>query len=117
MERLTDILRENGMTVLRDLPLSAHSSFRIGGNARFAVFPKTEEQLLAALRAVRACKVAYRVIGKASNVVFSDEGFAGLVIFTGKCDAVTVQDKTVTAAAGVGVTELSRIAQSTGLAG
>jgi len=66
---------------------------------------------------VRTCGAAYRVIGKASNVVFSDEGFAGLVIFTGRCDAVTLRDKTVTAAAGIGMTELSRVAQSAGLAG
>lgn len=65
-------------------PLHNHSSFRIGGPARFALFPKTQDELTNALRAVREQKLRHIVVGNGSNLLFDDRGFDGVVIFTKK---------------------------------
>ena len=64
-------------------PLSKHSSFKIGGNAKYAVFPKSREELIAVLKGVQNCRYKYRVIGNGSNMLFDDRGFDGIIIFTG----------------------------------
>ena len=60
-------------------PLSAHTSFRIGGPAALMAFPKNEDELAALLR------VKPRILGAGTNVLAPDEGLDGLVICTKDC--------------------------------
>ena len=63
-----------------DFDLGAHTSFKAGGKARLAVFPKTIEELKTVLHALEDEK--YVVLGSGSNVLVSDKGFDGVVVFT-----------------------------------
>lgn len=62
--------------------LSRHSTFRIGGPARYAVFPSSSQELLYTVNVCKNTNTRYVVIGKASNILFDDMGFDGAVIFT-----------------------------------
>lgn len=66
-------------------PLSAHTSFRIGGPAALMAFPKNEDELAALLRAASQCDVKPRILGAGTNVLAPDEGLDGLVICTKDC--------------------------------
>ncbi len=66
-------------------PLSAHTSFRIGGPAALMAFPKNEDELAALLRAASLCGVRPRILGAGTNVLAPDEGLDGLVICTKDC--------------------------------
>ena len=66
-------------------PLSAHTSFRIGGPAALMAFPKNEDELAALLRAASHCGVKPRILGAGTNVLAPDEGLDGLVICTKDC--------------------------------
>lgn len=66
-------------------PLSAHTSFRIGGPAALMAFPKNEDELAALLRAASQCGVKPRILGAGTNVLAPDEGLDGLVICTKDC--------------------------------
>lgn len=65
-------------------PLAKHTSYRLGGPARFFV----EVFSLGALRHVIDCcqieGIPWVVIGRGSNLLVSDEGFAGVVIVLGR---------------------------------
>lgn len=63
-------------------PLHLHSSFKIGGPAKYALFPKNREELLTALSVVIKQGIPFRVIGNGSNMLFDDKGFDGAIIFT-----------------------------------
>ncbi len=63
-------------------PLYKHSSFRIGGNARYALFPKTCDELIYAVRTCKRNELEYVLVGNASNILFDDLGYSGAVIFT-----------------------------------
>lgn len=63
-------------------PLARHSTFRIGGCAKYALFPRTREELFYALGTCIQKGIRYRVVGNASNLLFDDRGFDGVIIFT-----------------------------------
>lgn len=108
---------QRGIPAKRDCPLSALSSFRIGGTARVAVFPNTREQLLAALDLIRAEKEPFEVVGNASNLLFSDDTFEGTVLFTKHLRAFEFQNDRLIASAGTPLPTLALAAMHRGLSG
>ena len=88
MDLLQRILHDGGVQTKTEYPLCAHSTFRIGGPARLALFPTDREQMLFSLRTLAAYGARYIVIGKASNVVFDDRGFDGAILFTNRYEGV-----------------------------
>ena len=97
--------------------LSQDSTFRIGGEAAVAAFPDDTDQLCSAIGFFRANGVYFTVIGKGSNVLFADEGFDGVVIFTSKLNRISADGNILTAECGVPVTYLSSAAQKNSLGG
>ena len=70
------------LTVLENEPLSRHSSFKIGGLARYAVFPENKNEMLSAIDCAKRSGIKFIVVGNGSNLLFDDDGFDGIVIFT-----------------------------------
>lgn len=68
--------------IKKDEPLSKHSTFRIGGNAKYALFPKSREELIFAVNTCIHKNKRYRIVGNASNLLFDESGFDGVIIFT-----------------------------------
>lgn len=68
-------------------PLYKHSTFRIGGNAEYAIFPKNTDELIYALNVCKNQGKRYIVVGNGSNLLFDDNGFNGVVIFTSRMDS------------------------------
>ena len=117
MEQLTKKLQTLGIEWEQNCPLSHHSSFRIGGAADLVLFPKSGDELCQALALLKENEAPILVIGNGSNVVFSDEGYRGVVVFTGKCRKIKIEDDTVCADAGVLLTSLSSAAREESLSG
>ncbi len=61
-------------------PLKNHTSFRIGGPAAVAVFPATEDELVACVRLAYEEGIAPLVLGGGTNVLAPDEGLDVVVI-------------------------------------
>ncbi|MFH0987786.1 MAG: UDP-N-acetylmuramate dehydrogenase [Parcubacteria group bacterium] len=78
---MPDILsRLHGLDVKTDEPLSRHTTFRIGGPARFFVSMDNKQDLYKCLNAARELKMSFLILGGGSNVLISDSGFDGIVI-------------------------------------
>ena len=71
-----------GIELKENEPLAKHSSFKIGGPAKIAVFPKSTDELVSVLKAITNCNYKYRIIGNGSNILFDDKGFDGIIVFT-----------------------------------
>lgn len=65
---------------VRNKPLSEIATFGIGGPAKLFLEVKTIEQMIEVVTKCAQEKIAYIVIGKASNILFNSQGFDGLVI-------------------------------------
>ncbi len=61
-------------------PLRHHTTFRVGGPADWFVAARSEDQLVAALRAAHDLELPCFLLGGGSNLLVSDEGFRGLVV-------------------------------------
>ena len=83
-ERLDEKLRDYlpDMTVEHDVPMSRHTSFRIGGPARRMAFPESREQLVILLGLAEECGVQPFLLGRGTNLLVSDRGLDTLVIKT-----------------------------------
>ncbi|MDI6874244.1 UDP-N-acetylmuramate dehydrogenase [Candidatus Solincola sp.] len=66
--------------VLKDVPLSGYTSFRIGGPADLLVVPKGQEELVLLSQALLEEGCDFLVLGKGTNVLVSDSGFRGVVV-------------------------------------
>lgn len=78
IRRLQEIFGET--RVLRNEPMSRHTTFRVGGPAEAFVQPRTTEELRGALRVCREEREPYCVIGNGSNLLVADGGISGAVI-------------------------------------
>ncbi len=68
------------MKIRHDVLLRDHTSFRIGGKARFFVEANKVEDLRKVFAAAAEENLPYLILGEGSNVLISDEGFPGYVI-------------------------------------
>lgn len=87
---LTSALDELCIPYAENDPLSRRTSFRIGGPAAIAVNPRTRAEFIAVLDLCRekGSGLPVMLLGRGSNVLFSDEGYAGVVIRTSKVNRV-----------------------------
>lgn len=60
--------------------LSDLSTFGIGGPATYFAEIRTIEEMCTALIACRTAKIPYMVLGKGSNCLFDDKGYAGAIL-------------------------------------
>ncbi|MCM2277650.1 MAG: UDP-N-acetylmuramate dehydrogenase [Oligoflexia bacterium] len=70
--------------LLFEEPLARHTYYRIGGPAAVLATPKSREDLSWLAEGIRATGARSFILGAGSNVLASDEGFAGVVIRTGR---------------------------------
>lgn len=120
-ERLDEKLRDYlpDMTVEHDVPMSRHTSFRIGGPARRMAFPESREQLVILLGLAEECGVQPFLLGRGTNLLVSDRGLDTLVIKTAErmTGIRRLDDVTLEADAGVLLSRLAVYAQQAGLTG
>ena len=66
--------------VLCQVPLSRHTSFKVGGPADIMIYPSGLEELLTIVRFSRSKGIPSFVMGAGSNLVVKDGGIRGMVI-------------------------------------
>ena len=100
-------------------PMSAHTSFRIGGPAEAMAFPKNKEELAKILKASALLDCKPAILGAGTNVLAPDEGLSGLVICLKDClDGMEQLDEhRIRVMAGVTMTRAAVFAANLGLSG
>lgn len=99
--------------------LSNHTTFRIGGAAKYFAVPKNEEEIMEAVDFAIVKDLPYYILGKGSNVLFADEGYPGVVIEIGAGmeKVERIGDTGIRAQAGVSLSALATFAAREGLSG
>ena len=112
---ILSLARELGLEILEDEPLSRHTSFRIGGPARYFTVAESW-QVLQLYSACAAAGLPFALIGNGSNILARDEGFAGLVCKPAAGE-LAVEENRIIAPAGCLMTSLAVAAQRAGFTG
>lgn len=104
--------------LLRDEPLSRHTSFRIGGPADVLIRPANEDDVVAAVRWAAARRLPVTVLGNGTNILVSDKGIRGVTILVGrKLDSIVIDGAEVTAGCGAPLMKVAFRAARAGLSG
>jgi UDP-N-acetylmuramate dehydrogenase len=123
---LAQVAAALGARAEADHPLGALTTYRVGGPAALWVEAETEDDLLAVRRALAGTAVAVLVVGKGSNLLVADAGFAGLAVRLGPgLSAIAVGEGEpgagspveVGAGGGAGLPVLARRSVEAGLTG
>lgn len=98
-------------------PASALTSFRIGGEIAYVLYPRTEEALCGAVKSLREAGMEYRIVGKGSNILARDEPFPGAWVVTRDCDELHFHGHRAEAGCGVPLNLLLDSCAERGLGG
>jgi len=110
-DQFEGVLRENE-------PLLRHTTYRIGGPARYHFTPGDAAAAVGALRWARANGVPILALGLGSNVLVRDGGFPGLVLKIGKgLDGLSHRAGTWKVGGGLPIPVLARKSAEEGFAG
>ena len=75
-----EILRGFRGEILRDEPLSGHTSLKVGGPAAIFAIPEDQDDLRNLLRNIAAANTPFLLLGGGYNLLVKDGGFPGVVI-------------------------------------
>lgn len=122
LDALAALCRQYEADFAADEPLSAHTTFRVGGNCRAFVTVKDREGAQGILRYLRANAVPYRLIGRGSNLLVPDTGYPGVVLVLGGqlaevCEPAESDSETVVCGAGASLKNLCLAALGRSLTG
>lgn len=113
-----DLFEKISPSLSENESMSAHTTFRIGGNADMYASVGSAEELSALLKLAESEGVPYTVIGNGSNLLVSDKGIRGLVIEIGKnMSKFEITGNIVRAEAGVLLRKLATAAAECSLSG
>ncbi len=102
----------------RNVPLSKLTTLRIGGIADAVVYPTSYLALIEAFTCIVDSKIPYKVLGKGSNVLCSDEPFHGIIIKLDRSiNDFYFTDTNLIASAGCSIIHMSTEAMKRGLSG
>lgn len=110
-------LEELCSTVLKEEPMSRHTTFKIGGPCDYMVLPKTVEEVANILAFAKKQLIRVTVLGNGSNLLVADEGIDGIVLKTTELKGITVCGSEITAQAGARLSTLCEVAKEHGLGG
>lgn len=82
---LVGYLKSRNIKYQEDYDLSSISSIKIGGKAKLFVAPNTPDELVDIIRCCCGKGLSYRVVGRLSNVLFSDDYYGVVISTMGLC--------------------------------
>ena len=95
-----------------------HTTFRVGGPARYLAEPKDVNELVNVIKACGEAEMPYTIVGNGSNLLVSDAGYDGVVIHLFKnMSQIWVQGSFMRLEAGVLLSRAANAACREGLTG
>ena len=118
MTRLIDLLNNKHIKYTLDEPMSAHTTFKIGGTVDLFITVDSISELKSTVDACKSSDIPYMILGNGSNLLISDSGIEGAVItLDGEFKDIAIDDDVITAGAGVKLSRLCTSALDSSLAG
>jgi UDP-N-acetylmuramate dehydrogenase len=112
----TDIQRRIGVKTSRHEPLARFSTMRVGGPADLFAEVHNLFELRALVRFARSRELPYFLLGRGSNLVISDQGVRGLVIYN-RAQQYRFEGTLFTADSGLPMAKAATVGRAEGLSG
>ena len=117
MTSLSECLKNINITgsIRHDEPLRNHTTFRVGGPADLFVIPHNADDVGVIVTCADHFGVPLFVLGGGANVLISDHGVRGIVMYMGAFDHMQIDDTTLVCGAGASISAVTEFAAEQGL--
>jgi len=116
-KKLIEKLWDLGCDLFFNEQLSHHVSFRLGGSVPLFIIPSSMEAFLKTIEILKEYEVDFRIIGKGTNVIPTDEEKDFAVISTERIDSIEIHDELINVSAGMSFKSLCLLALEHSLSG
>ncbi|MGL5978128.1 MAG: UDP-N-acetylmuramate dehydrogenase [Erysipelotrichaceae bacterium] len=117
MKQIKEALRHYG-EVDEHTSFHQRTSFHVGGSIPYVVHPFHADKLVGLLKFLKQEKIAYKVLGRGSNLLCSDEDYDGVVISLERhFSAISTNQEEMVVGAGASLIATSFLAMQHGLSG
>lgn len=106
-----------GYNFLFNESLQPYTYTKLGGKAECLFIPENGTQLKNVLHFLNSKDVPVFILGNGSNIIISDEGLSGVVIYTGEMNNIMVNDHYIVAESGARIIDVSKVALKYSLTG
>ena len=119
MEKLITFLELNKIKYSQNEPMSAHTTFKVGGNAALMIYPSSKQQIADIVKLCRAEGVRLLTIGNGSNLLVSDNGINAAVVCLSNdfAEIRLIGDDVIFAESGASLMKVCRFALEHSLSG
>ena len=101
-----------------NVSLKKCTTYRVGGNAKFIVYPKDVNSLVKLIKYLKNKNIKYKILGNGSNLLFSDKEYDGVLIKLTEFNELEFIGKTkLRVGAGYNLIKLSLVTAKKGLTG
>lgn len=115
---LEDLIQLNIGDILEFEPMYKHTTFKVGGPARLYIEVSSIDGLKKLVNYIKVNLIDFHIIGKGSNVLFSDKEFEGIIISLNKYfNDIHINGTQIKAMAGTSVIKLAQVAMKHELTG
>ena len=118
IDKLQSYVQSLGCNAEWDVLMKNYTSFKIGGPADLFISPESEEQVSRIAAFCAENDIPVFVLGKGSNILVSDSGIRGAVLYMGNlCDIELFDECTVKSGSGLSLVQLCNFALHNSLSG
>lgn len=101
-----------------DEPLKNHTTFKIGGNCKIFVEPKSVDNIIEILKICKDNNLKFFIIGNGSNLLVSDNGYDGVIIkLKENFSNIYLNDGYVVSQSGATLSEVFKFSMNNSLTG
>lgn len=116
LQTLTEMIPSEN--ILQNEDMDMHTTFRVGGPARYMLMIETKEQLAKVVRYLNIIEADYFLLGNGSNLLVSDKGYQGIVLkLTGEFNEIKVEGNKIFCGAAAMLSQVAKAAADNSLGG
>lgn len=98
--------------------MACHTTFRVGGPARYFFEPSSVEELKNVIAFCMEQKLPHMILGNGSNVLFTDDGYQGAIIHLyDNFNDISIEENKIYAKAGALLSKIANLAKDESLTG
>lgn len=118
MKELKKYIKDNQVgKCLENVSLKEYTTYKVGGKAKFMVYPKSTDKLILLLKYLKDKDIKFMVLGFGSNVLFSDDVYNGVIIKLDEFNDIEFEGTKVTCGCGASLMKVAMMAIRRGLTG
>ena len=117
MTELISLLAPFAIEILENEPMSRHTTFKIGGQARLYILPRNIEAVVKIVAICHEHNEAVFALGNGSNLLISDKGIDAVVVSTASLTGIRMLGERIICYSGTLLSDVCRAARDSELTG